>query len=118
MATESEIIRDIEQIYAKIDQCNVSIEDLQKQISREYEDITGLGIFMKQDEERVASGKKPRYDAIAMQNNVQRLHNNIELFRTTIKKEEDTIKKFREMIKVLQADMARPKEIVINLGNK
>jgi ABC-type Zn2+ transport system substrate-binding protein/surface adhesin len=115
MATDAEILADIQNIYGKIDQCYKAKEDIAAQIAHEHDDILGLHDFMEEDLARIAASKKPRYDHDSMKANIQRIKNNIELFKQTILKEEESIAKFREIVKVLQEDMARPKEIIINL---
>lgn len=118
MASDSEILNDIQHIYTKIDQCYRAKEDITAQIAKERADIIGLESFIQEDLTRVASGKKPRYDHDSMQANIQRLKNNIVLFFETIDKEDASITKFRDVVKVLQNDMARPKEISINMTDK
>ena len=118
MVTETEILNDIQQIYKKVDQCYKAKEDLAKQINKEREDIVGLQIFMKTDEERIAAGKRPRYEKASMEANIQRLKDNIALFEKTIAKEDENIETFRKVVAVLQEDMKRPKEIVINLADR
>lgn len=118
MASDAEILTDIQHIYTKIDQCYRAKEDITVQIAKERADIIGLEIFIKDDLVRVAAGKKPRYDHDSMQANILRLKNNIDLFIETIAKEDASITKFRDVVKVLQNDMARPKEISINMTDK
>ena len=118
MATDSEILHDIQHIYTKIDQCYRAKEDIAAQIAKERLDIVGLEEFITADITRVSTGKKPRYDQESMQENIKRLNNNISLFNETIAKEDKNIAKFREIVKILQEDMARPKEITIDMTGK
>ena len=118
MATDTEILNHIQHIYLKIDQCYRAKEDIAAQIVKERADIIGLDSFINDDLLRIEAGKKPRYDQSAMQANIQRLNNNIILFQETIIKEDKNIAKFREVVKVLQDDMARPKEIIIDMTGK
>lgn len=114
MATESEILNDIQEIYRKVDQCYRSKEDLAAHIEKERAGVVELELLMKADDERAAAGKRRRYDNTAMLANVLRLANNIRLFQDTMKREDSNIAQFRMMVKVLQEDMARPKELVID----
>jgi hypothetical protein len=114
MATESEILDDIQEIYRKVDQCYRSKEDLAAHIEKERAGIVELDLLMKADDQRAAAGKRRRYDSSAMLANVQRLIDNIRLFQHTMKREDDNIARFRMMVKVLQDDMARPKELIID----
>lgn len=118
MATDSEILNDIQNIYKKVDQCYRAKEDLNAQIARERADIIGLQQFIELDEGRIAAGKKPRFDKESMQANIQRLKDNISLFQETITTEDSNIEKFREIVRVLQEDMARPKEISIDMTGR
>ena len=114
MATESEILSDIQEIYRKVDQCYRSKEDLAAHIEKERAGIIDLELLMKADGERVSVGKRPRYDATAMSANIQRLVDNIHLFQDTMKQEDKNIAQYRMMVKVLQDDMAQPKVLVID----
>lgn len=118
MATDTEILEDIKHLYNKIDQCYRAKEDIQTQIEKERADIINLEIFIEADKDRVAANKKPRYDEASMKDNIVRLKNNITLFKQTMEKEDLTILKFKEMITVLQEDMKRPKEIIIDMTGK
>jgi peptidoglycan hydrolase CwlO-like protein len=114
MATESEILGDIQQIYRKVDQCYRSKEDLAAHIAKEQAGIVELELLMKADGERVDSGKRPRYDSASMLANIERLVDNIHLFQATIKREDENIATFHKVVKVLQEDMARPTELIID----
>lgn len=114
MATESEILSDIQEIYRKVDQCYRSKEDLAEHIELEKAGIADLKQLISADADRVAAGKRPRYDTSAMLVNIDRLEANIQLFYDTIKREDNNIARFRMMVKVLQEDLARPTELVID----
>jgi hypothetical protein len=116
MATDTEILNDIQHIYKKIDQCYRSKTDITSQINKQREDIIGLQLFIQQDEVRLSEGKKPRYDAESMLANIVRCKDNIVLFEQTIEKEDQAVAKFLEIVKILQDDMARPKEITIDMS--
>lgn len=113
MVTESEILADIQQIYRKIDQCRTSKADLKGHIAKQRVNITELELLMATDVDRVAAGKRARYDAVSMKDNIERHRANIQLFNDTIERENDNIETFHNMIKVLQEDMARPVELII-----
>lgn len=118
MATDSEILADIPHIYEKIDQCYKAKEDISAQIEQEKADIANLEQLISVDLDRISQEKRPRYDVSSMLANIVRCNNNIALFKETILEEDSNIKKFRDIVQVLQDDMARPKEIVIDMSGK
>jgi predicted nucleic acid-binding Zn-ribbon protein len=118
MATESEILADISNIYRKIDQCYKAKEDIAAQIVTEKADIVNLEQLISTDLDRISQEKRPRYDVDSMRANITRCNDNIALFNETIKEEDANVKKFQEIVKVLQEDMARPTEIIIDMSSK
>lgn len=118
MATDSEILIDIQNIYRKIDQCYKAKEDIAAQIVTEQADIANLEKLISVDLDRISQQKRPRYDVSSMLANIVRCNNNITLFNETILEEDSNVKKFRDIVQVLQDDMARPKEIVIDMSGK
>ena len=118
MATDNEILADIQNIYKKIDQCYKAKEDISAQIEQEKADIANLEQLIKTDLERISQDKRPRYDVESMQANIARCNNNIVLFKETIEEENNNVKKFQEVVMILQEDMARPKEITIDMSSK
>lgn len=114
MVSTQEILDDVMKIYKKIDQCNRSKLDYEQNILKENESIVFLNSMIEEDKIRIENGKRPRYDQESMLQNIERCKNNIKLFRDTINKEDQTIERFNNIIKVLQEDMKRPKEIIFN----
>ena len=118
MATDNEILADIQHIYKKIDQCYKAKEDIAAQIEQEKADIANLEKLISTDLDRISQEKRPRYDVSSMLANIVRCNNNIALFKDTINEEDSNVKKFRDIVQILQDDMARPKELIIDMTGK
>lgn len=118
MASDSEILQDIQNIYKKIDQCYKAKEDIAIQIEQEKADIANLEQLISVDLERISQEKRPRYDVSSMLANIDRCNNNIVLFKETIREEDSNVKKFQEIVGILQTDVVRPKEIIIDMSGK
>lgn len=110
-----EILKDIEELYRKIEQCNRSIVDYQTNIRTEEASKLDLELLIKDEERRKKAGKRVHYDVPSLSENIERCNKNIELFNDKIVEENNTIKKFRYIIETLREDMKRPNEIIIDL---
>ena len=113
---DAEILKDIPLIHEKITRCERSILDYERNIMTEQGSMGELNIYMRMDRDLVKQGKKPRYEADAMAENIKRHEHNIQLFREKIEGEEATIKKFREILAVLQNDLGKnPEHIFMHM---
>ena len=112
---ELEIQRDIPLLYARIQRCREAGLGYERAILEEERSAMSLKLLMAEDKERIASGLRPRYEAASMQANIDRHTQNIQTFRESIAKEEAMAVRTQEMIAVLEADAARPAELVADL---
>ena len=116
MSNEQEILRDIPLLHQKVGRCNKAILDLERSIMQEEHDMMALKLAMGEDEVREAQGKRRRYEQASMLANIERHQENIKMFRESISKENETIKKTMDMIAVLEEDLKRPTEIVLDMS--
>jgi len=114
MQNEKEISRDIPLLRQKIDRCSRSIVDLQSAMIGEQGKILELDLLIR-DEQGRAEGKRPRYDVVSLQENIERHKRNILTFTETIGKENETIAKVQRIISVLEEDLKRPTEVVLDM---
>lgn len=112
---ETEIKRDIPLLYQKISQCHAAKSDYERAILDEERAMMQLQLFMMEDKNRVAVGKRPLYEEASMQANVERHKANIETFRESIRKEDEAIERFQGMIATLEEDLKRPVEIIADM---
>ena len=116
MATEQEILNDIQHIYKKIDQCYAAKTDLSAQIDAERNDRQNLDNLIQEERDRLLQSKKSRYDIDALIANITRCEDNIKLFNETISRENENIAEFQRVVAVLQEDMKRPIELTIDMS--
>lgn len=112
---EVEILRDIPRLYEKIAACNATKASLQEGVFKERELIEELHFYIRADADLVKVGLKPRYETAAMEENIVRHRKNIELFKEKMANEDSLIASVKEIIKVLEQDLKRPEEIIIDM---
>ena len=114
VVSDTEILNGISSLYEKIEQCNKSKQQLEKQIECERYSKMELSSLIDEEKKR-PEGKRPHYDILSLQENMLRCDTNIEMFKNTIQRETDSITNFKYMIDTLQNDLIKPKEIFIDM---